>query len=340
MSEPFRVIVIEDDADVALFTKTVLEKHELCVVMMIADPRQVDAAVADFAPDLVITDIELPGGSGLELINRIRQIKPGTPVVVMTAHASLDFAVTALRSHADEFLTKPVTSAELVATVTRLAEAARAAAATARKPQVVLAIGAHPDDVEVGVGGILAAHAAAGDSVSILTLTRGMREGGIQGAWNESSSSAAVIGAQMLLEDLPGNGLTSTPQTAEIIQKTVAQLDPSVVYVHSKNDSNLDHRAVHDATLVGAANVLTLACYQGNSATVDFRPNRFVSIDDFTEQKLAMLACYATDEPRPRALQPDFILATARAWSRYGKASHCEPLEIIRDSADVTHAEN
>ena len=130
MSEPFRVIVIEDDPDVALFSKTVLEKRELCVVLTIADPRAVGAAVLDFVPDLVITDIELPGASGLELIGVIRELRPGIPVIVMTAHASLDYAVTALRSQADEFLTKPVTSADLVGHVTRLATKARESAAS------------------------------------------------------------------------------------------------------------------------------------------------------------------------------------------------------------------
>ena len=114
MSEPFRVIVIEDDPDVALFSKTVLEKRGLCTVLTIADPRIVGDSVLEFKPDLVVTDIELPGASGLELIGVIRELRPGIPIIVMTAHASVDYAVSALRSQADEFLTKPVTSADLV----------------------------------------------------------------------------------------------------------------------------------------------------------------------------------------------------------------------------------
>ncbi|MFM9878031.1 MAG: response regulator [Rhodoglobus sp.] len=336
MSEPFRVIVIEDDPDVALFSKTVLEKRDLCIVMTIADPRLVGAAVLDFEPEVVVTDIELPGASGLELIGVIRELRPGIPVIVMTAHASLDYAVTALRSQADEFLTKPVTSADLVSHVTRLATQARESAATAPQKQVVLAIGAHPDDVEVGVGGILAAHAAAGDSVTILTLSRGMRDSGIHGAWSESSEAAAVIGAQVVLEDIPGHALATSPQITEIIRKVLGDLKPTIVYTQSKNDDNQDHRAVHDATLVSSSTVRTVACFQGTAATVEFRPNRFVTIDGFTDQKLEMLACFARDDAdRPDYLAPDFALATARSWSRYGQGSYCEPLEVVRESSDV-----
>jgi LmbE family N-acetylglucosaminyl deacetylase/AmiR/NasT family two-component response regulator len=336
MSEPFRVIVIEDDPDVALFSKTVLEKRDLCTVLTIADPRIVGTSVLEFKPDLVVTDIELPGASGLELIGVIRELRPGIPIIVMTAHASVDYAVSALRQQADEFLTKPITSADLVGHVTRLAAIRREAAESAPQREVVLAIGAHPDDVEVGVGGILAAHMAAGDTVTILTLSRGMRNSGIQGAWNESSNAAAVIGAQVLLEDLPGHALSGSTEITEMIRKVVHDVKPTIVYSHSKNDDNQDHRAVHDATLVNTAKVRTVACYQGTAANVEFRPNRFVTVDGFIDKKVAMLECFAQDADRPDYLAPDFALATARSWSRYGQGEYCEPLEIVRDSATVT----
>ena len=328
MTEPYRVIVVEDDPDVALYSKTVLERGG-CVVLTLGDGRDAARAVADFEPDVLVTDIELPGMSGLDLIAQARDIRPALPIVVMTAHASVDYAVAALRNQADEFLTKPVTAAALLGHVNRLAAAARQAAASAPEREVVLAIGAHPDDVEVGVGGILAAHRAAGDAVTILTLSKGMRDGGIRAAWNEGSAAAAVIGATLRLEE-------EVADATEAIRSVIAEVAPTVVYVHSKNDDNHDHRAVHEATLVAASRVRTLACYQGTGATVDFRPNRFVPIDAHTETKLAMLACFAEDAPeRPAYLRPDFALATARAWSRYGTSEYTEPLEIVRDSAVV-----
>lgn len=162
MIDPYRVLVIEDDLDVALYTKTVLEKRGGCEVLAVTDPSEVPAAMESLRPDVVITDIEMPGASGLDLIGSIREQQPGTPVIVITAHVSVEYAVSALRNQADEFLTKPVASADLVATVARLAEAVREARAKEAAREVVLAIGAHPDDVEIGVGGILAAHRAAG----------------------------------------------------------------------------------------------------------------------------------------------------------------------------------
>jgi len=336
MPELFRVVIVEDDPDVALYTKTVLEKRADCVVITLADPRLAANAVAEFQPDVLLTDIEMPGMSGLDLIAQVRQIKPGLPVIVMTAHASVDYAITALRHDANEFLTKPVSSADLVAHVTRLATAARQAATIVSEAESVLAIGAHPDDVESGVGGILAAHRAAGDRVTILTLSPGMRGGGIQHAWNESSQSAQMIGADLLLEDALGGAHPSGLPLIDILRKIIADVGATVVYVHSKNDDNQDHRMVHDATLVAASKVRTVACYQGTSSTPDFRPNRFVAIDGFTDTKLAMLGSFGFGQTdRAFYLQPDFALATARAWSRYGSGAYNEALEIVRDSASV-----
>ena len=179
MVHPYRVVVVEDDPDVAFYTKTVLEKRG-CLVSVIADPLTALSAIDRFDPDVVITDIEMPGITGLDLIDQVHAKHPGLPVVVMTAHVSVDYAIAALRGQADEFLTKPVPSSQLMAVVSRLADEFRRAQAEAPAREVVLAIGANPDDVEIGVGGILAAHRAAGDSVTILTLSRGARGGEAQ----------------------------------------------------------------------------------------------------------------------------------------------------------------
>lgn len=330
MSEQIRVVVIEDDPDVAMFTQKVLEKRD-CVVMVVPDPRVAVQAVIDFVPDVVITDIEMPGMTGLELMTRIREVRPGIPVIVMTAHASLDYALTALRSQADEFLQKPVSSADLIAHVTRLAEAARAAAAAAPVRQVVLAIGAHPNDVEIGVGGILAAHAAVGDPITILTLSRG-DHGTIRGAWDQCSQAAALIGAEMRLEDFTPKTLASEPLIVEAIRKTVDELNPTVVYVHTGADNDPDHRAVYDAAMVSTPNVHLVAAYQGSSATVEFRPSRFVPIDGHLDTKIALIKTFERFGETPDELDPDFVRSTARAWSRFGPGTYSEPLEVIRDS--------
>ena len=102
----------------------------------------------------------------------------------MTADERFDYAVSALRSGASGFLTKPVDLKELRAKVDELLDAARQRRAAAQ--DVVLAVGAHPDDVEIGIGATLASHRAAGDTVVILTLSSGSAGGDVQARRHEA----------------------------------------------------------------------------------------------------------------------------------------------------------
>ncbi len=331
-----RVLVVDDDADVALYVKTVLERRAGCRVQTAADGLSGVAAVAEFRPDVVVTDIEMPGLTGLDFIAAIRADHPRLPVVVMTAHVSVEYAVSALRAQADEFLTKPLDSARLVEVVTRLAAEGRARHADEPPAQRVLAIGAHPDDVEIGVGGTLSAHRAAGDEVTILTLSRGSRGGDVTDRQSESLASAELLGARLFLHDLVDTEITSGGPTVRLIEEVVREVAPTVVYTHTDHDRHQDHRAVHAATLVATRSIDTVGCYQSPSATIDFRPTRFVSIDGFLERKLELLACFASQTDRRSYLDPDFVRATARYWSRFGGGTEVEPLEIVRESSDLT----
>jgi sigma-B regulation protein RsbU (phosphoserine phosphatase) len=117
----YRVLVVDDDPDVAELTRTILERRAGCEVIALNDPRLVAPAIEQFHPDVVVTDIEMPGMTGLQLLTLVRAARPGLPVVVMTAHISAEYAIGALRGQADEFLTKPIASTDLIDTVLRLA---------------------------------------------------------------------------------------------------------------------------------------------------------------------------------------------------------------------------
>ena len=335
--EAYRVLVVDDDPDVALYTTTVLERRGGCIVRGITDPSLARVTVDEFRPDVVVTDIEMPGMTGLQLIELLRADQPDLPVIVMTAHASVDYAVGALRSQADEFLVKPISSQDLISKVRRLASEGRASRESARPREYVLAIGAHPDDVEIGVGGILAAHRDAGDTVVILTMSRGGKGGEPDDRQNESLRSAELLGARLFLEDLVDTEITATGPTIAIIERVIKQVNPTIVYTHSIHDRHQDHRAIHEAVVVAARTVDTVLCYQSPSSTIDFRPSRFVSIDGYTEKKMELLECFQSQANIRKYLEPDFVLATARYWSRFSSGSEtCEPLEIIRDSDDLS----
>lgn len=332
-----RVLVVDDDPDVALLVKTVLERRAGCLVDVAADGRSAIERVAAVRPDIVVTDIEMPGLNGLELLAELRRTVPTVPVIVMTAHVSVEYAVSALRAQADEFLTKPLDNARLVESVTRLVEEARRREES-RPKNVVLAIGAHPDDVEIGVGGLLAAHAQANDDITILTLSRGSRGGDADSRQNESLAAAELLGARLFVKDLVDTEISGGGTTIRLIEEVVREIQPTIVYTHSQHDRHQDHRAVSEATIAATRRVGTVACYQSPSSTIDYRPTRFVRIDDYLPEKLRLLACFHSQTASRDYLEPDFVSATARYWSRFGGGVAVEPLEVVRETAEFVGA--
>jgi len=331
VAEAGRVLVVDDDPDLVQLVKTLLERRADCVVETAPDGASALEALDSFQPDVVVADIEMPGMSGLEMLEAIRERMPWMPVVIMTAHVSVDYAVTALRAQADEFLTKPLDMAQVVSVVERLVVEGRARRDGAERKEVVLAVGAHPDDVEIGAGGILAGHRAAGDDIVILTLTRGSRGGDADLRQHEALASADLLGARLFLKDLVDTEVDGGGPTVRLIEEVVREVRPTVVYTHTRHDRHQDHRAANEATIVATRGVATVACFQSPSSTIDFHPNRFVSIDRFIEAKLELLDCFSSQVESRYYLDRDFVTTTARYWSRFGTGTYVEPLEILRD---------
>jgi LmbE family N-acetylglucosaminyl deacetylase len=280
--------------------------------------------------DLLVTDIELPGIDGLELARLVRRSHPPIAVLVLTAHSSVEYAVQALRADADDFMAKPVDAQTLLSKLAELIALARARKAAQR--EVVLAIGAHPDDVEIGCGGILLRHAARGDGVNVLTLSGGEAGGETAERARESERAARLMSARLFHTGLQDTSIGEGAGTIATIERTIAEVAPRTIYTHTSHDVHQDHRNAHRATLVAAREVPRIYCYEAPSSTVDFHPTRFVPVDDFLEAKLEAIAAYASQVALRRYLDEDLLRATARYWSRFGHSRYAEPLEVLRES--------
>jgi LmbE family N-acetylglucosaminyl deacetylase len=301
-------------------------------VEIAGDAQQALTALAVGTFDIVLTDIEMPGRSGLDILPQVRELQPGVPVLVLTAHGSLTYAVEALRRAADDFLVKPIRPGALADRARELATTGRARRSRSRL--AVLAVGAHPDDVEIGVGGTLAAHRAAGDQLVILTLSGGGIGGETGVRQVEAQRAAGTVGAELVHLDFEDTFLDPAKGVITAVEKVVAEVQPDLIYTHSPHDRHQDHRAVNESVQIAARQVAGLWCFQSPSCTVEFQPNRFVDITGFVDKKLEMLAAYSSQSHRDY-MQPDMVRATARYWSRFSQAIDVEPLETIRAAVTV-----
>ena len=200
------------------------------------------------------------------------------------------------------------------------------------EPVDVMAVGAHPDDVEIGVGGILLRHVAQGHRVTVLTLTGGEAGGQAAERAAESRRAAELLGARLIHAALTDTSVSEGSSTIGTIVDVIEQVRPTTVYTHTARDVHQDHRNAHSATLVAARRISRVFCYQAPSTTVEFKPTRFVAIDEFLEAKIEVIQAYTSQVKIREYLDEELLRATARYWSRFSRARYVEPLEVVRDS--------
>jgi LmbE family N-acetylglucosaminyl deacetylase len=270
---------------------------------------------------------------GLELLERIGQLQPDLPVAIITGHATVDRAVTAFRKSAAEFIQKPISATDFLIAVQGLVLRGREARAT--QQEIVLAVGAHPGDVEIGAAGTLLAHKSAGDSVAILTLASGRPRSAEARRARGPEHAAQVIGARLFGGGLDDADIGEGEPTIAVIADVITRIRPTVLYTHSMHDVHQAHRSTHRAAIVAGGQIGRVYCFQSATPTVDFRPTHFSVIDSHVSRKLAAIDAFA-DQPEQRDyLQPDLVVSTARYWSRFCGGSLAEPFEAIRDRAPV-----
>jgi CheY-like chemotaxis protein len=122
-----RILLIEDDPVAAHFLRHVLGKRGGFEVTHTPDPAVALARARSETWDLVLTDAELPGMTGLALLAALRRICPDLPIVVVTAHEPFDSALRVLRDQSDDFLHKPVDQNHLLDVAASLVARGRAA---------------------------------------------------------------------------------------------------------------------------------------------------------------------------------------------------------------------
>ncbi|RZJ16380.1 MAG: hypothetical protein EOO54_17100, partial [Haliea sp.] len=278
--------------------------------------------------DLIVADVDVADMQGESPDEVARLSGHGTPVLALAQQPGMDAVRKALRHRAEGLLFRPFTKSEFLEQAFVLARDSRQR--FLRERRIVLAVGAHPDDVEIGCGGALARHYSRGDEVVILTLSRGTNGGDALVRTGEAKRAAALLGARLEFGDLPDARISEGIETIGLIEEAVRAVSPTHVYTHSRHDAHQDHRNVHLASIVGARDVANLYCYQAPSSTIEFRPNLFIDISSHIGSKVDAIAAYQSQVARSASLSADHIRATARYWGRYTGYGLAEPMEVIR----------
>jgi len=142
MSRTETVWIVDDDRSIRWVLEKALQQEGLTTVSF-ENADSVMQRLSRQQPDVIISDIRMPGSSGLDLLARLREQYPRLPVIIMTAHSDLDSAVASYQGGAFEYLPKPFDVDEAVSLVKRALQHAQeqqslaAPAEVARTPEII-----------------------------------------------------------------------------------------------------------------------------------------------------------------------------------------------------------
>ena len=154
--------IVDDDQSIRFVLEKALAREEL-PVRSFSNPRDVLAALDEEGapPQVLVSDVRMPGGSGLDLLAKVKERLPGLPVIVMTAYSDLDSAVSAFQGGAFEYLPKPFDLTKAVELIRRaLDESLREEVLDERLAQMPEMLGQAPamQDVFRAIGRLSQSH--------------------------------------------------------------------------------------------------------------------------------------------------------------------------------------
>lgn len=158
----------------------------------------------------------------------------------------------------------------------------------------ILAIGAHPDDIEFGCGGTLIKYAKAGYDVFLLVLTRGESGGDTTTREKEQTISAKIMGVkQIFWGDYEDTNIPTDKGCIQQIENIVQRVKPEVIFANYFDDTHQDHRHLASCVLSATRYARNVLFYEVPT-TQNFTPTVFSDINQEVENKFLTLEAHAS----------------------------------------------
>ncbi len=202
----------------------------------------------------------------------------------------------------------------------------------------ILAIGAHPDDIEFGCGGTLIKYAKEGHNVYFLVLTMGGVGGNPRIRKKEQEEAVKFMKAKQVFwggfrdTELPGNR-----SVISAIEDVINKTEPGIVFFNYPDDTHQDHRVIAQASTSAARYVKEVLYYEVPTSQ-NFQPNIFVNIADVLDKKLELLEVHASQTHRTK-VENLSIIESVRACAIFrgyqGRVKYAEGFKAIRIMREI-----
>ena len=206
----------------------------------------------------------------------------------------------------------------------------------------ILAIGAHPDDIELGLGGTLAKYVEKGKEVYALILSRGekgvsddkIKDKELKGKIREEETRKALnfLGVKdenINVLGLPDGGIKPDERVIDEIYEYIMKISPDIVFTHFFEDDHLVHVGTSLITLHAGRKVKSILFYESPSTRTSFSPNFFVDISEYIDKKVKALKMHETQKDK-LYMGEDVIISKARFRGFQAKVRYAEGFVVCR----------
>ena len=194
----------------------------------------------------------------------------------------------------------------------------------------VLAVGAHPDDIELGCGGSLLVHRDAGHRIAMLVMTTG--EQGPHAARSrvhEQEDAAAALGAELFWGGFEDGAVPDGRAAVDAIQEAASEVGADIVYTHAAADTHQDHRATALATLAACRRLKRILMYEGPT-TLSFSPTLYVDVQGMVDAKADLIRAHFSQVLKNGLVDLDALEAQSRYRGFQARTRHAEAFETER----------
>ncbi|PJJ45242.1 LmbE family N-acetylglucosaminyl deacetylase [Glutamicibacter mysorens] len=199
------------------------------------------------------------------------------------------------------------------------------------RPRRFLAVGAHPDDVELACGATIAKLIDSGHEVRIVVMSQGESGGHAPRRIQEARHGARYLGAQShTVHSFCDTRLSENSNLmVATIEEEIAAFEPDVVLTHSATDIHQDHEAVHRAVMRAGRRLPSILCFESPSVSKDFSPDFFVDVENYTDVKVEAIKLHADQRNKPYMTRTR-IESMANFRGNQVKQQRAEGFEVMR----------
>jgi LmbE family N-acetylglucosaminyl deacetylase len=201
------------------------------------------------------------------------------------------------------------------------------------KKMHILAIGAHPDDIEFGCGGSLIKFIDRGHRASLLVMSQGGLGGATTTRSKEQIDAQTIMGVERIYwggyED---THITMDQKTIGKIETVIEKINPDFIFCHFPDDTHQDHRHLAQATMSATRYIRNVLYYEGPT-TQNFKPHVYIDISTTLDRKLKALEAHRSQVMKTN-IEDLSIVEIARSSANFrgiqGRVKYAEAFFALR----------